>query len=264
MSKRDKYIYLGAIVILLIVWSLLMINIHPDVSTVGEGPSKLTEIFGWKIPLNGVNIPTILNTWLVMALMILAAYSGGRRLKKIPGRFQVALESIIVSFDGLCRDTLGQDLGRKYVPFIATIFLFVLFSNWIGIIPIIGIEEPTRDLNTTLGLGLICAAVAHTSGIKVKGWKKYLAGYIEPGGVIGWFMLPMNIVGEIAKVGSHSIRLYGNILGGAILIIVIATLTRHLVIFNVGLQFFFGLFVGLVQAFVFAMLALAYISVKIT
>jgi len=77
-------------------------------------------------------------------------------------------------------------------------------------------------------------------------------------------MLPINIVGEISKVGSHSIRLFGNILGGAVLIMVIAILTRQLLIFNVGLQLFFGLFVGLVQAFVFAILALAYISVKVT
>jgi len=264
MNKRDKKIYLGAIVILLVVWVLMMVNIKPDVSGVGEGPRKLTEILGWKIPLNGINLPTILNTWLVMALMILVAYSGKRRVKKIPDRFQAALEGIIKAFDELCRDTLGEELGRKYVPFIGTIFLFVLVSNWIGIIPIWGLEEPTRDLNTTLGLGLICAFVAHSSGIKVKGWKKYLAGYVEPGGVIGWFMLPMNIVGEVAKVGSHSIRLFGNILGGAVLIMVIAALTRQLIIFNVGLQFFFGLFVGLVQAFVFAMLALAYISVKVT
>jgi F-type H+-transporting ATPase subunit a len=264
MTKRDRYIYLGAILALLTVWGLMMVNMEADVSRVGEPPQKLSEIFGWKIPLNGINIPTILNTWLVMALMILAAYAAKRRLKKIPDRFQAGLESIVQAFDELCRDTLGDELGRKFMPFVATIFLFVLFSNWITIVPIQGLEEPTRDLNTTLGLGLICAGVAHASGIRVKGWKKYLEGYIEPGGVIGWIMLPMNIVGEVAKVGSHSIRLFGNILGGAVLIMVIAILTRQLLIFNVGLQFFFGLFVGLIQAFVFAMLALAYISVKVT
>ena len=264
MKKRDKKIYLGAIILLLLIWGLLMVNMEADVSSVGAGTPNLKHLFGWRIPLNGINLSTILNTWLVMAIMVLVAYSGKRRFKKIPNRFQAALEGIIEAFDELCRETLGNKLGKKYVPFIATVFLFVLISNVIGIIPIKGLEEPTRDLNTTLGLGLICAFVAHGSGIKVKGWKKYLAGYIEPGGVIGWVMLPINIVGEISKVGSHSIRLFGNILGGAVLIMVIAILTRQLLIFNVGLQLFFGLFVGLVQAFVFAILALAYISVKVT
>ena len=85
MNKRDKKIYLGTIVLLLLVWALMMVNMKADVSRVGESPQKLHEIFGWKIPLNGINVPTILNTWLIMAPMILAAYFRDEAFKKNPG-----------------------------------------------------------------------------------------------------------------------------------------------------------------------------------
>jgi len=241
----------------------MMIHIEPQVKNVGEAPEKITNIFGLKHSFFSINISTILNSWLIIAILILIAYSVGRKLTKIPGKAQTITEFIISSFDHLCADTLGADIGRKYLPFVSTVFIFVLLSNWIGIVPVLGIEEPTRDLNTTLGLGLICAFVAHGSGIKVKGFKGYCKEYIEPGGIIGWCMLPLNIVGEFAKVGSHSIRLFGNILGGSVLILVLLELSRQLLPVYIVFQIFFGIFVGLVQAFVFAMLALAYISVKV-
>lgn len=242
----------------------MMRQIKIDVSDVGEPPQKIENLFGLHYRFFSVNISTILNTWLVMAMLVLAGLMVGKRLKKIPGRLQTIMEMFVSSFDELCQDTLGKELGRKYLPFIATVFIFVLLSNWIGIIPISGLEEPTRDLNTTLGLGVICAFVAHISGIRIKGWKGYLKEYIDPGGIIGWCMLPLNIVGEVAKVGSHSIRLFGNIMGGSVLILVLLELSRQFIGIYIIFQPFFGIFVGLVQSFVFAMLALAYIAVKVT
>lgn len=263
MKKKDKLIYLGAVLVFLIVWSFMMTGMEVNVSEVGQAPHKIEKVFGVTVPFNGINTSTVLNTWIVIAILVGVSFFAGRRFKELPGRVQAVLEALVDSFDSLCRDTLGEKLGRKYVPFIATVFIFVLLSNWIGIIPLPWLEEPTRDLNTTLGLGIVCFFVAHISGIKYKGWKAYLEGYIEPGGVMGWCMLPMNIVGEVAKVGSHSIRLFGNIMGGSVLILVLLALSKQFIGVYLIFQPFFGIFVGLVQAFVFAMLALAYISVKV-
>ncbi len=131
-----------------------------------------------------------------------------------------------------------------------------------GIIP--GLEEPTRDLNTCLGLGIISFFVAHIAGIHYKGLKAYLREYLEPLGPLSPFLLVLNVVGEIGKTLSHSIRLYGNVMGGAVLVLVLGQLTKQLPFLSTFLSAWFGLFVGLIQAFVFAMLAMTYIAVKVT
>jgi F-type H+-transporting ATPase subunit a len=113
-------------------------------------------------------------------------------------------------------------------------------------------------LNTPLGLGILGFVVAHYTGIKYKGWKGYLSAYFEPIA----FMFPLNIISELAKVVSISFRLYGNIIGGSIIIIVVSSLVYNLVLPPL-LNGFFGLFVGAIQAFVFTMLTLVYISVQI-
>jgi F-type H+-transporting ATPase subunit a len=135
-------------------------------------------------------------------------------------------------------------------------FIFLLLCNWIGIIP--GFEEPTKDLNTTLGLGVMGFFIAHATGIKAKGFSEYVKEYFRP----MFFLMPLNVVGELAKVISISFRLFGNIMGGSIIIIVVSHLVYGLVL-PPFLYAFFGLFVGTVQAFVFTMLTLVYISVQI-
>jgi F-type H+-transporting ATPase subunit a len=100
--------------------------------------------------------------------------------------------------------------------------------------------------------------IAHCSGIKAKGFKKYIGEYFEP----IFFMAPLNLIGEIAKVVSISFRLYGNIMGGAIIILVVSNLLYSIII-PPFLYVFFGMFIGLIQAFVFTMLTLVYISVQV-
>jgi F-type H+-transporting ATPase subunit a len=134
--------------------------------------------------------------------------------------------------------------------------MFVVVSNWLGIIP--HLHEPTKDLNTPLGLGLMGFFIAHYAGIRTKGFKEYAKAYIDP----MFFMLPLNLIGEIAKVVSISFRLFGNIMGGSIIILVVSYLSFSLVL-PPFLLAFFGLFVGTVQAFVFTMLTLVYISVQV-
>jgi len=134
--------------------------------------------------------------------------------------------------------------------------MFLVVSNWLGIIP--HLHEPTKDLNTPLSLGLMGFVIAHYAGIRAKGFKNYLKEYCAP----IFFMMPLNVIGELAKVVSISFRLFGNIMGGSIIILVVSYLTYSIVLPPL-LNAFFGLFVGTIQAFVFTMLTVVYISVQV-
>ena len=85
MKKKDKLIYLGAVLILLVVWSLMMTRMEADVSEVGQPPHKIEKIFGVSVPFNGINTSTILNTWLVIAILVGLSYFAGRKFKELPG-----------------------------------------------------------------------------------------------------------------------------------------------------------------------------------
>jgi F-type H+-transporting ATPase subunit a len=158
-------------------------------------------------------------------------------------------------FSGQVSQALGVE-GRRHIPMLGTLFLFLWFANTIGSIPFT--QEPTRDLNVTVGHMLAVIFVVHFESIRVKGIGAYLKSYLDP----FFIMAPLNIIGEVAKGVSLAFRLFGNILGGAIIVMVISYLARYTVI-PVGLNLFFGLFVGTIQAFVFTMLAMTYIAVAI-
>ena len=203
-----------------------------------------------------VNNHTLIMTWVVIGITLLFAWLATRDRKMVPGPWQMIAELLVDWFKELVRDALGDAYEERYFPLICALFIFLLLCNWIGIVP--GLEEPTKDLNTTLGLGIMGFIIAHGTAIKVKGLKHYIKEYFEP----MFFLAPLNVVGEIAKVISISFRLFGNIMGGSIIIVVVSYLIWGLLLppFLYG---FFGLFVGTVQAFVFTMLTLVYISVQI-
>ncbi len=204
---------------------------------------------------------TLIMTWIVIFVILIAFFLLKRKINKIPGRGQALLELIIDSFDGLVKESIGKN-HRKYLPFILTIFIFVLISNWIGIVPII--EEPTKDLNTPMGLGILVLFVTVYSGIRYNGFFGFIKEFFEP----VWFLFPINIVGEIGKFLSLIFRLFGNIFGGSVIIWVAFTMflkswwTSWILLFlGPAVYGFFGLFIGAIQAFVFAILSMTYISI---
>jgi len=213
----------------------------------------------WEFDLAGLHIvlnsETLMMTWAVMFLLVVFALLATRKRDLIPGGLQSSAELMVATWDDLVKDSLGLD-DRKYFPLICTTFLLFWLCNLIGIIPFL--SEPTKDLNTTFSLGLIGFVVAHYSGIKARGFRAYMRAYAEP----IFFMLPLNIIGELSKVVSISFRLFGNIMGGSIIILVVSYLVFSLVM-PPFLFAFFGIFVGTIQAFVFTMLTLVYISVQI-
>jgi F-type H+-transporting ATPase subunit a len=213
----------------------------------------IIPVFGHNIT---INLEVVIMTWIVFALLIVLGLFASYKRKILPRPLQALGELIVSLLYGLTEDALGKELAKTYAPLICALFMFLLLSNWLGIIP--HLEEPTKDLNTTFGLGIMGFFIAHYAGIKSKGFKAYIKEYFQP----IFFMMPLNVIGELAKIVSISFRLFGNIMGGSIIILVVSHLIYSLVLppFLYG---FFGLFVGTIQAFVFTMLTVVYISVQV-
>ena len=205
---------------------------------------------------------TIIMSWVVIALLVILALILRRSLRQEvddkPNRVQALLDALIDLIKVQLTSSFSSDqLARDLFPFVATLFMFVLLSNWISIIPYF--ESPTKDLNVTLGFGLLVFFMSQYFAIKRKGFGKYMKGFIEPYP----FMLPLNIVGEIAKPLSHSFRLFGNMFGGAIMLSIMYMFPITSWVIPLGLNLFYGLFEGMIQAFVFSILAVAYINVAV-
>ncbi len=203
-----------------------------------------------------VNLEPLVMTWIVFGLLIIFGIAAAHKKKRLPGPVQLVGELVVTQLYGLTEEALGARHARVYSPLICALFIFLLLSNWLGILP--HLEEPTRDLNTPLSLGLLGFVIAHYAGIREKGFKTYFKSYFEP----VFFLMPLNLIGELAKIVSISFRLFGNIMGGAIIILVVSHLT-YSILLPPFLNAFFGLFVGTIQAFVFTMLTVVYISVQI-
>jgi len=202
------------------------------------------------------NLEAIVMTWIVMAGLIAFGIFATRKKGIVPHSMQVLGELFVSQLYELTEDTLDKEMAKTYGPLTCALFMFLVISNWLGIIP--HLEEPTKDLNTPLGLGIMGFIIAHFAGIKSKGIKNYLKEYCAP----IFFMAPLNVIGELAKVISISFRLFGNIMGGSIIILVVSYLT-YSVLLPPLLNAFFGLFVGTIQAFVFTMLTIVYISLQV-
>ncbi len=214
------------------------------------------NIFGENSAIGAFNLIRML---IIVDLVLLGlALLIRKRLYKKPSKPQIIFELIYGLFEDFVRDTLGKERVH-YTPYIVSLFLFIWICNIIGMIPIPGVMEPTRNLNVPLGLGIIAVIVVHSTAIKAKGLFGHLNNYINP---VKNPLFLLDIVGEMSKVVSISFRLFGNILGGAIIILVVSALVKF-VLLPIGLNLFFGMFVGSIQAFVFTMLALTYIGVEI-
>ena len=213
----------------------------------------IIPVFGHSMTFN---LEVILMTWIAFAVIGVLGFLTARKRGMVPEAMQVFGELLVANLYKLTEDALDKEMAKKYGPLICALFLFLLVSNWLGIVP--HLDEPTKDLNTPLSLGVMGFVIAHVAGIRKKGFKNYASEYFQP----IFFMAPLNIIGELAKIVSISFRLFGNIMGGSIIILVVSYLTWSIVL-PPFLYAFFGLFVGTIQAFVFTMLTVVYISVQV-
>lgn len=231
------------------------------------------------IPLGGLNILTVLNTLIVMVFLWAVLWLAIRKRALVPTRGQMVVEMVVGAFDGLVASSLEletREANRKFFPLICSLFLFLFIANFMGYPPFDIFEEPTADINCTLALGTMAVVLATACGIRAKGLGGYTAELMgplwsQPGAPLGaqiagklssLFFFPLNVIGELSKIVSISFRLFGNIIGGSIIIIVVSNLVYHFGL-PLGLDFFFIFFVGAIQAFVFTMLTLTYIAVAI-
>lgn len=231
------------------------------------------------IPLGGLNVLTIFNTLVVMLILWVVLWLAVRRRALVPTRSQMIVELVVGAFDGLVESSLefeSREANRKFLPLICCLFLFVIVANFMGFPPFDIFEEPTGDINCTMALGTMAVVLATACGIRAKGIGGYTAELMGPlwsqpgestgtqiaGKLSSLFFFPLNVIGELSKIVSISFRLFGNIIGGSIIIIVVSNLSYNFGL-PLGLDFFFVFFVGAIQAFVFTMLTLTYIAVAI-
>jgi len=213
-----------------------------------------------------VDIFVLIMSWITIAIIVVGALLLRRGLKldrdfeDVPSKPQALLEIALKAL----RTQLGggfesRELGNKLFPLLATMGVYIAFMNWIAIIP--GMRSPTETINVPISMGLLVFALAHYYRFRIRGPVGYLKSYMEGPGVMGIIMIPLSLVGELAKPVSHSFRLFGNLMGGAIMLLVISNLIPLWVFpLHVFLNFFYLLFVGGIQAMVFTLLATAYIS----
>jgi len=191
---------------------------------------------------------------IVAAVLILFFGFASRKLNIIPSKLQGFLELLIQTFENLLVEIIGER-GKKYLPLIATIGLFILVCNLLGLVP--GLMSPTSKLNVTLGCALVVFFYYHWQGIKTQGLFKYLKHFTGPIPLLAPLLLPIEIISHFSRPVSLSIRLFGNIFAEELLIIVIASIIP----FFVPLPFMaIALFTATIQAFVFVLLSCIYIG----
>lgn len=211
--------------------------------------------------------------WLAAFGLVTVAFLGTRRRQEIPGPFQNFLETLVEKLETFVTDVLGPR-SKKYVPFIGTLFLYILCQNLFGILP--GMKSPTSSLNTTAALAVSVFFYVQFTGLRENGLWGYLDHLMgSPRDLVGWIMVPLNlplhILEEFIKPLSLSLRLFGNVLGEDSLISVFVTLGIGALAFfhspvGLPLQFPFlmlALLTGSIQAVVFALLSTVYISLML-
>lgn len=243
-------------------------DIQPDLYVIEEnitepweftyGSKALYDLFKSKFPKTAIlNFRLYRMILFLDIFVLLLAIFIRMKSSKLPSKVQLMFEMFYKFFDDLVGETLGEN-RKNYTKFFFTIFFFIWLSNWSSLLPIPGISEPTRNLNVPLGMGLMSIGLVHFMALRKKGIVEYVKGFCEP----VFFLAPLNIVGELSKIISISFRLFGNIFGGAIITLVVSNLTKFVLV-PVGLNMFFTMFAGTVQAFVFTMLSLTYLSMEI-
>lgn len=222
---------------------------------------------------------SMIMSWASAVILIVLAFIATRQMKSMPSGLQNVMETVVEYLYNTSNDILGDiKKTKKYFPLVATIFLFILVNNWLGIIPGVGtigfsetiegkhvlvpiLRPGNADLNNTLALAVITVFSIQIIGIAAIGFFKYGKKFINFKSPIDFFIGILELISEVAKMISFSFRLFGNIFAGEVLLTVVAVIAP----FAAPIPFFgLELFVGFVQALVFCMLTLVFIKMAIT
>ena len=192
-------------------------------------------------------------SWFVIAMLALCSFLATRRMNMLPGRFQNVMEAVLGGFDDLLVETMGPE-GRKFFPLIATLGLYILTSNLLGLLP--GFESPTANLNTTVSMAVVVFVMTHVVGIRIHGFK-YVKHFMGPVWWLTPIMMPIEIISHLSRPLSLSVRLFGNIMGEDIVLAVVILLVPFLVPLPV---FVLMIFTSIIQTLVFMLLTMMYIA----
>lgn len=205
------------------------------------------------IPLGPLNLnATLVFTWLVMGLLALVSWWVTRKLSAAPkiSPGQNLLEVLVLGISSQIRDISEQE-PEPYLPFVGTLFIFIAASNLLSILP--GYQPPTGSLSTTAALAICVFVAIPLFGIRKQGWRAYLQQYVEPTPI----MLPFNIISDLSRIISLAVRLFGNVMSGTMIVAILLSIAP--LVFPVVMQAF-GLLTGLIQAYIFAVLAMVFIA----
>lgn len=232
-------------------------------------PYVLGEFFG--IPLTA----TLVTTWLTMAILLVLAVTIRHRLALIPGKLQSIAEMIVGGVYDYMSDVLeSKAMATKYFPVVMTIFIFVLALNWVGLLPgvtSIGFHHDghftpllypaATDLNITLAFAIIAFFTIEIAGVLTIGFWKYGGKFINFSSPLNFIIGLIELISELARLISFSFRLFGNIFAGKTLLVVVMFFIPYVI--PVPL-YAFEVFVGFIQAFIFAILTLFFIKLAVT
>ncbi len=197
---------------------------------------------------------TIFSAWVTMALLVGVSVAVTRRMRLVPTGMQNLVEYIVELLVGVCETTAGKERGRQFLPFVATSFLFILSANWMGLIPGYGdtawLRSANSDLNITAAMALIIFILSQALAIKTRGPLGYVKEFFVPN--------PLHILSELSRPVSLAFRLFGNIFAGEVLL---ATMAAMLPVAVPAVFFGLEVFVGIVQALIFSMLSLVFLTI---
>ncbi|MFI3137736.1 MAG: F0F1 ATP synthase subunit A [Methylococcaceae bacterium] len=193
---------------------------------------------------------SVITTWGIMLVITLLAWLSTRHLQLLPGAIQTGVEGIVATIDEAIME-VAPEHGRQILPFIASLWLFLIIANLVGLIP--GLHSPTRDLSVTSALAVLVFFSVHWFGIRTHGIKRYLQHYLTPSPIL----LPFHIISEFTRTLALAIRLFGNMMSlemAAMLILLVAGFLAPIPILMLHI------IEALVQAYIFGMLALIYLA----
>lgn len=213
---------------------------------------------------------------IVLFVLGIFAFFFRKKVGMIPGKIQSVVEMIMETFLGLMESVLGsREKAEKYLPLIMTIFIFILMSNWLGLLPGVGsfvfdighghkiplLRAPAADLNFTLALAVMAVITTNIFGIITLGLITHSKKFLNFSNPINFFVGILELVSEVSKIVSFSFRLFGNVFAGEVLLIIIVFLAPYVAPTPFLLM---ELFVGVIQAFIFAMLTLVFLASNTT
>ena len=237
-----------------VINSLAKINYFPLASL------EVGKHFYWEIGNLKLHGQVFITSWIVIAILVIAAIAGTRNIQRIPKGMQNFMEYVLEFVRSLAKEQIGEKDYRSWVPFVGTLFLFIFVSNWSGAlvpwrlveVPNSELAAPTNDINTTVALALLTSLAYFYAGISKKGLG-YFADYAEPTPI----MVPFKILEDFTKPLSLSFRLFGNILADELVVAVLVLLVPLFVPLPLMVL---GLFLSAIQALIFATLAASYIG----